>query len=78
MNVSTAPASATPDPDPRTAQVRRSNLRVGMTLGSIALVFFGGIIAVQFLGGMEAGITVIGAAVFLFLVVAIGRNLFGK
>ena len=74
MNVSTAPV----EPDPRAAQVRRSNLRVGMTLGSIALVFFAGIIAVQFLGGMEAGITVIGAAVFVFLVVAIGRNLFGK
>jgi hypothetical protein len=76
MNVSAA--SSPPEPDPRAAAVRRSNLRVGVTLGSIALVFFAGIIAVQFLGGMEAGITIVGAAVFLFLVVAIGRNLWGK
>ena len=38
-------------------------------------VFFVGIIAAQFIGGPATGIGVVGAAVLLFLVVAIGRNL---
>jgi hypothetical protein len=65
-------------PDPRAAKARRANLRVALSLASIAVVFFAGIIAVQLLGSTEAGLTVVGAAVFLFLVVAIGRNLWGK
>ena len=42
---------------------------------SIAVVFFVGIIATKFMGGPATGIGVVGAAVLLYLVVAIGRNL---
>ncbi len=68
--------SAKPKPHAADA-VRRSNLRLALTLGSIAIVFFAGIIAAQFMGGYETGMTVLGAAVLLFLVVAIGRSLRG-
>jgi hypothetical protein len=46
-----------------------------MVLATIAAVFFAGIIASKFLGSPSTSIGVIGAAVLLFLVVAIGRNL---
>jgi uncharacterized protein YcfJ len=71
----TVPARAEPRD---AAATRRSNRRIALTLGSIALVFFGGIIATQLLGGNGTGLTVLGAAVLLFLVLAIGRNLRDK
>jgi hypothetical protein len=60
-----------------TARLRKANLRTAAILLSIALVFFGGIIVAQYLGGTTAGIAVIGIAVLLYLVAAIGRNLWG-
>jgi hypothetical protein len=57
------------------SRARAANLRMAAILLSIALVFFGGIIAAKFLGGLSIGLTVLGATVMLFLVVAIGRNL---
>jgi hypothetical protein len=57
------------------ARLRAANLRTAWILASIAVVFFIGIIASKFLGSPTASIGVMGTAVLLFLVVAIGRNL---
>ena len=61
-------------PDER-SRLRAANLRTAWVLASIAAVFFVGIIASKFLGSPSASIGVMGAAVLLFLIVAIGRNL---
>ena len=58
--------------DPR---LRNSNVRTALTLASIAAVFFFGIIAAKLSGDASTGMTVLGAAVLLFLALAIGRNL---
>lgn len=67
----------TPDvpvkPDP--ARLRAANLRTALVFASIAAVFFAGILAAKFMGEPTTGIGVIGGAVLLFLVFAIGRNL---
>ena len=60
------------------ARLRAANRRVGLVLLSIALVFFVGIMAAQYLGGLSVGMTVLGSAVLLFLAVAIARNLRSK
>jgi lipopolysaccharide export LptBFGC system permease protein LptF len=54
---------------------RRANRRTALVLLSIALVFFVGIFASRLAGDETVGMGVIGGAVLLFLVVAIGRNL---
>jgi len=64
-----------PRTDDDRAKLRAANLRTAMVLATIAAVFFVGIIASKFLGTPSTSISVIGAAVLLFLVVAIGRNL---
>jgi hypothetical protein len=73
-------ASPTPEtPETReTIRLRASNRRTAFTLVSIAAVFFFGIIATKFMGGPATGIGVVGSAVLLYLVVAIGRNLRDK
>ena len=53
---------------------RRANLRTALILVSIALVFFGGIIAAQYAGGATIGIGVLGFGILGFLLVAIGRS----
>jgi len=60
--------------DPR---VRRANVRTAVILATIALVFFVGIIFAKYVGDASTGMTVLGAAVLLFLCLAIGRNLIG-
>jgi hypothetical protein len=73
-----APIAAPRPADPKadaTARLRRSNVRTALVLLAIAVVFFFGIIATKFLGDPRISISVLGAAVLLFLVVAIGRNL---
>jgi len=63
--------SATEQPDnPK----RRANLRLGLTLASIAVVFFGGVIAAQYAGSASVGMGVLGLAIVGFLVAAIGRG----
>ena len=57
------------------ARLRKANQRTAAILLSIALVFFGGIIVAQYLGGTTAGIAVLGIAVLLYLIGAISRNL---
>ena len=54
--------------------VRTSNVRTALILLSIALVFFFGIIFAKFVGDASTGMTVIGFAILLFLVVTIGRS----
>jgi hypothetical protein len=56
-------------------RLRAANLRTALVLLAIALVFFFGIIAAKFMGDPTTAIGVIGTAVLLYLVVAIGRNL---
>ena len=51
------------------------NLRTALAFASIAAVFFVGIIVAHVIGGPLIGVSVMAAAVLLFLVVAIGRNL---
>ena len=63
---------------PKTADVarlRRANLRTALAVGSIAALFFFGVIAVQFIGDSAIGMSVVAAAVLLFLAFAILRNL---
>ena len=57
------------------AALRAANRRTALVLTAIAIIFFAGIIATQFLGGPKLGIGILGSAVLLFLVVAILRNL---
>ena len=55
-------------------RVRASNVRTALVLLSIAATFFVGVIAAKYMGGYEVGMSIVGFAVFLFLVFAIGRN----
>ena len=62
----------------RTEEARRAksaNLRTALVFASIAIVFFCGIIATKWMGGPTVGIGVMGVAVLVFLVFAIGRNI---
>ncbi len=59
----------------RSGQQRRANVRTALVLASVALVFFVGILATRFIGDGSTGISVLGGAVLLFLILAIGRNL---
>ena len=59
-------------------RLRASNRRTALVLAFIAMMFFVGIIGSKFMGGQETGISVVGVAVLLYLVVAIGRNLRDK
>jgi protein-S-isoprenylcysteine O-methyltransferase Ste14 len=65
------------DPAGRAADpaVRRANVRTAAVLVTIALVFFCGIVFAKYMGDASTSMTVLGAAVLLFLVLAIGRNL---
>ena len=55
---------------------RAASIRTAVILGSIAVVFFGGIILAQYAGEPTVGMSVLGFAVIGFLFVAIGRNVF--
>jgi hypothetical protein len=56
-------------------QQAAANRRTGLILGSIALVFFLGAFAARMFGTPDVSIAILGGAVLLFLVVAIGRHL---
>jgi cell division protein FtsW (lipid II flippase) len=58
-----------------TQRQRSANRRTAAFLFAIVALFFVGFIASRFMADMATGMTVIGLAVLLFLVVAIGRNL---
>jgi hypothetical protein len=59
---------------PDKPSTRSANVRTALILLSIAFVFFFGIIFAKFVGDASTGMTVIGFAILLFLVVTIGRN----
>jgi len=71
------PANASRETNPAD-RLRASNRRTAFVLAAIAATFFVGIIGSKFLGGAATGIGVLGSAVLLYLVVAIGRNLRDK
>ena len=52
-----------------------ANKTTALILASIAVVFFVGVIAAQMIGTPSVSIAVIGSAVLLYLLVAIGRHL---
>ena len=54
---------------------QRKNLRTALAFASIAAVFFVGIIVAQASGAPLIGVSVMGGAVLVFLVIAIGRHL---
>ncbi len=58
----------------RAAQ-KAASLRIALVLLSIAAVFFGGVILAQYSGAPGVGVGVLGFAVLVFLLVAIGRDL---
>ena len=57
------------------ARLRSVNRRTAALLFAIGAVFFFGFIASHIFADAATGMTVVGTAVLLFLVVAIGRNL---
>jgi hypothetical protein len=59
-------------------RTRAANLRTGALLTAIAAVFFVGMIVSHYIGGLEAGLAVVGIAVVLYLVVAIVRSVGSK
>jgi hypothetical protein len=58
--------------DPR---VRAANRRTALVLVAIAVIFFLGIVFAKYMGDAGTSMTVLGSAVLLFLVVAIGRSI---
>jgi hypothetical protein len=58
--------------DPR---LKTANRRTGLLLLAIALLFFFGIIASRFIDNPLVSTGVVGGAVLLYLIVAIGRHL---
>ncbi len=60
------------------SRLRASNRRTALVLAAIAATFFVGVIGSKFVGGQAMGLSVLGIAVLLFLVTAIGRNLSSK
>ena len=58
--------------DPR---LKAANRRTGLLMAAIALLFFVGIIASRFIESPLVSTGVVGGAVLLYLVVAIGRHL---
>ena len=62
-------------PDDAKSAQHSTNLRTALILTSIAVVFFGGIIAAQFMGGNAVGIGVLGFAIIGLLLVTVGRRL---
>jgi hypothetical protein len=55
--------------------VRANVRRTAWILASIAVVFFIGLFASRLIGDTSLAMTVLGAAVFLFLLFGIGRHL---
>ena len=56
-------------------RMKAANRRTGFVLLAIALLFFFGIILSRFIESPAVSIGVVGGAVLLYLVVAIGRHL---
>ena len=59
----------------RDQRLKAANRRTGLLLAAIALLFFVGVIASRLIDDPRVSTGVVGGAVLLFLVVAIGRHL---
>ena len=57
------------------ARLRAANRRTGLLLFAISVLFFVGIIASRFIDSPLVSTGVIGGAMLLYLIVAIGRHL---
>ena len=57
------------------SRLKGSNRRIALTLLALAAVFFAGTIFTRLSGNSRIGLMFLGAAILLFLVTAIGRNL---
>ena len=69
-------ATTTQNPGERdAARLRAANRRTGLVLLAIALLFFFGVILTHFIDSPAVSIAVLGGAVLLYLIVAIGRHL---
>ena len=64
----------TTDPQ-RDARLRAANRRTGLILLAISLLFFVGFIVTRFITNEAVSIAIVGGAVLLYLIVAIGRHL---
>ena len=62
--------------DPQESRAR--NVRMALVLVSMAVVFFIGVIVAHSVGIGEAGLSVLGFVIFVFLAIAIGRNLLSR
>ena len=56
-------------------KLRAKNIRTALILASIAVIFFFGVFGARLAGSPTASVAVLGGAVLLFLVLAIGRHL---
>jgi hypothetical protein len=56
-------------------RLRAANRRTGLLLLAIALIFFVGIFATRLIDSPALGSGIVGGAVLLYLIVAIGRHL---
>lgn len=70
-------ANKSVDPPGDTAERRKANVRTALGLLLVALTFFFGVIVSKFMGGYEVGMSIVGFAIFVFLVLTIGRNIRG-
>ena len=59
----------------RDARLRAANRRTGFVLLAIVLLFFVGFILTRFIESTALSMGIVGGAVLLYLVVAIGRHL---
>ncbi len=59
----------------RDARIRTANRRTGLILLAISLLFFFGFIVSRLITDEAVSIAVVGGAVLLYLLVAIGRHL---
>jgi len=57
------------------ARLKAANRRTGLMLGGIALLFFVGIIASRFIDSPLVSTGIVGGAVLMYVIVAIGRHL---
>ncbi len=60
-------------PDRR--ELRQVNLRLARILGSIAAAFFIGAIVARYMGGLEMGMSILGFAALVLLIVVLSRNI---
>jgi hypothetical protein len=75
MRQSTLAAMADDPTHPDAERLRTANRRTALILLAIVLVFFFGIILSRFIESPAVSIGVVGGAMLLYLVVAIGRHL---